>query len=129
MTGSLQQREGPNQVGLNKGSRPVDGTIYMALCGQVHHNIRAEIAELLCDRFSISDICLGKRVALITRDRSQGFKITSVCKTINYPNFVGSILDNMTNNGRTNKSRATSDKDLHILFTFNCQIYKYKTLH
>jgi hypothetical protein len=50
VTGRLQQSEGADHVGLDKGGRAINGTVHMAFCRQVHHDIRAELAELLTER-------------------------------------------------------------------------------
>ncbi|SYJ11596.1 Uncharacterised protein [Klebsiella pneumoniae] len=86
----------------------------MAFCRQVHHDIRTEIAELLRDGFSIGDIRLSKGVTFAIGNRRQRFKIPRISQAIHHAYFVLGIFNNMTYNCRTNKTRAASDKDLHI---------------
>ena len=115
VTCRLQQSKGADQVGLNKGSRAINGAVHMTFCGEVHDDIRAKIAELGCHSSSIGDIGLRKRVAFIAGHRCQGFKVASVGQAIYYAYIVGGIFNDMTNNCRTNKTCTAGDKDLHIL--------------
>ena len=78
VTGRLQQSEGADHVGLDKGGRAINGTVHMAFCRQVHHDIRAEFAELDRHGSGIGDISLGKRVALAPGHRRQGFKVAGI---------------------------------------------------
>ncbi|SWX59878.1 Uncharacterised protein [Klebsiella pneumoniae] len=119
MTGRLQQSEGADHVGLDEGSRAINGTVHMAFCRQVHHDIRAELAELGRHGSSIGDICLGKRVAFAHGHRRQGFEVAGVGQAVQHADFIQSTFNDMTNHSRADKACATGDKNLHILFTFD----------
>lgn len=113
VTGRFQQGEGARQVGLNKRRRAVDGAIHVAFGGQMHDDIRAEIAELLRHGFGIGDIGLRKRVAFMTGYRRQGLEITGIGQAIQHANFIRGIPDDMANHSRADKTRTTGDKNLH----------------
>lgn len=91
----------------------------MAFCRQVHHDIRAELAELGRHGSSIRDISLGKRVAFAPGHRRQGFEVAGVGQAVHHADFIPGIFNDMTNHGRADKACATGDKNLHILFTFD----------
>lgn len=118
VTGRLQQSEGADHVGLDKSSRAINGTVYMAFCRQVHHDIRAELAELGRHGSGVRDIGLGKRVALAPGHRRQGFEVAGVGQAVHHSDFIPGIFNDMTNYSRANKACATGDKNLHTLFTF-----------
>ncbi|SSH70698.1 Uncharacterised protein [Klebsiella pneumoniae] len=119
VTGRLQQSEGADHVGLDEGCRAINGTVHMAFCRQVHHDIRAELAELGRHGSSIRDISLGKRVAFAPGHRRQGFEVTGVGQAVQHVDFIPGIFNDMTNYSRADKACTTGDKNLHILFTFD----------
>lgn len=88
MTGRLQQSEGADHVGLDEGCRAINGTVHMAFCRQVHHDIRAELAELGGHGSSIRDISLGKRVAFAPGHRRQGFEVAGVGQAVHHSDFI-----------------------------------------
>jgi hypothetical protein len=127
VTGRLQQSEGADHVGLDKGCRAINGTVHMAFCRQVHHDIRAELAELGRHGSGIGDIGLGKRVAFAPGHRRQGFEVAGVGQAVHHADFIPGIFNDMTNHSRADKACATGDKNLHILFTFDYSLKNNKT--
>ena len=119
VTGRFQQSEGADHVGLDESGWAINGTVHMAFCRQVHHDIRAELAELGRHGSSIGDISLGKRVAFAPGHRRQGFKVAGIGQAVHHTDFVPGIFNDMTNHSRADKACTTGDKNLHILFTFD----------
>ena len=119
VTGRFQQSKGADQVGLNKGRRTVDGAVHMAFGRQVHHDIRPEFTELLSNALGIGNIRTRERIARIVGHGGQRLEITCVSQAVHDADFILGILNNMTNDGRTNKPGATGDKDLHTPSRFS----------
>ncbi|VGQ12712.1 hypothetical protein SB5531_05089 [Klebsiella variicola] len=113
VTGRLQQSEGADNVSLDKRGRAINRTVHMAFCRQVHHDIRAEFAELGRHGSGIRDIGLGKRVAFAPGHRCQGFEVAGIGQAVHHADFIQGIFNDMTNYSRTNKTRSTSYKNLH----------------
>ncbi|SBI13148.1 Uncharacterised protein [Klebsiella variicola] len=97
MTGRLQQSEGADHVGLDKRGRAINGTVHMTFCRQVHHDIRAELAELGRHSCGIGDISLGKRVAFAPGHRRQGFEVAGIGQAVHHMDFIPGIFNDMTN--------------------------------
>ncbi|SWM32792.1 Uncharacterised protein [Klebsiella pneumoniae] len=119
VTGRLQQSEGADHVGLDEGGRAINGTVHMAFCRQVHHDIRAELAELGRHGSSIGDISLGKRVALAPGHRRQGFEVAGVGQAVQHTDFIPGIFNDMTNHSRADKACTAGDKNLHTFSRFS----------
>ncbi len=88
VTGRLKQSEGADHVGLDKRGRAINGTVHMAFCRKVHHDIRAELAELGRHGSGIGDIGLGKRVAFTPGHWCRGFKVAGVGQAVHHADFV-----------------------------------------
>ncbi|VGQ13212.1 hypothetical protein SB5544_05172 [Klebsiella variicola] len=119
VTGRLQQSEGTDHIGLDEGSRAINGAIHMTFCRQVHHDIRAELTELGCHGISIGDIGLGKRVAFAPGHRRQGFEVAGIGQAVHHADFIPGIFNDMTNHGRADKACAPGDKNLHTFSRFS----------
>ncbi|SWZ99064.1 Uncharacterised protein [Klebsiella pneumoniae] len=91
----------------------------MAFCRQVHHDIRAELAELDRHGSSIRDISLGKRVAFAPGHRRQGFEVASIGQAVHHADFIPGIFNDMTNHSRADKACTAGDKNLHTFSRFS----------
>ncbi|SMA23632.1 Uncharacterised protein [Klebsiella quasipneumoniae] len=119
VTGRLQHSKSADHVGLDEGCRTINGTVHMAFCRQVHHDIRAELAELGRHGSSIGDISLGKRVAFAPGHRRQGFEVAGVGQAVHHADFIPGIFNDMTNHGRADKACTAGDKNLHTFSRFS----------
>ncbi|VGQ13218.1 hypothetical protein SB5387_05388 [Klebsiella variicola] len=119
VTGRLQQSKGTDHIGLDEGGRAINGAIHMTFRRQVHHDIRAELAELGRHGSGIGDISLGKRVAFAPGYRRQGFEVAGIGQAVHHTDFVQGIFDDMTNYGRADKACAPGDKNLHTFSRFS----------
>lgn len=83
----------------------------MAFRSQVHHGIRPVLCEYAVEFGSVANIHLLKSIARIIGYLSQRFQIAGISQLIDIDDRVLGVLDNMTDNGRTDKARAAGNED------------------
>ena len=88
----------------------------MAFRSQVHHGIRLVLCEYAVEFGAVANIHLLKSIARIACYLSQRFQIAGISQLIDIDDRVLGVLDNMTDNGRTDKARAAGNKDFFHKF-------------
>lgn len=114
--GRFKQIECADDIGLDKLACRIDRAVDMAFRSQVHHGIRLVLCEYAVEFGSVANIHLLKSVARIIGYLGQRFQIAGISQLIDIDDRVLSVLDNMTDNGRTDKARAAGNKDFFISF-------------
>src|SRR5581483_11493024 len=74
----LQQGKRSVHVSLNKIFRPADGTIYMALGGEMNDRCRPVLDERSPNKLTICNVSANKLVSRMLRDRFQVMQIPRV---------------------------------------------------
>ena len=88
----------------------------MAFRSQVHHGIRLVLCEYAVEFGAVANIHLLKSIARIACYLGQRFQIAGISQLIDIDDRVLGVLDNMTDNGRTDKARAAGNKDFFHKF-------------
>ena len=88
----------------------------MAFRSQVHHGIRLVLCEYAVEFSAVANIHLLKSIARIIGYLGQRFQIAGISQLIDIDDRVLGVLDNMTDNGRTDKARAAGNKDFFHKF-------------
>ncbi|MNZ86156.1 hypothetical protein D3C78_1049720 [compost metagenome] len=86
----------------------------MGLGGQVHHRIGLALAEHSLDFKTVADIDLLEGVTLAGTSFGQGFEVTSVGQLVEVDHAVASIVDDVTNDRRTDEAGTAGNKDFHV---------------
>jgi hypothetical protein len=84
----LQQHKCPDNVGLDEGRRTIDGTIDMALRGQVHDKVGAIVREQLANGLSVGDVGPNKAVPKTILYRCQRVEIAGLGKIFDDQDLV-----------------------------------------
>ncbi len=74
----LQQIEGADDVGLDEVAGAVDGSVDVALGGEVHHRAGLVFGQQAFDQSAVADVALHKGVVGVVLEAGQGFKVACV---------------------------------------------------
>lgn len=91
----FQQHISADDIGLDEVGGAGDGTINMALGGQVHHGIRLVQGKHPLQLGTIADIHLLKRITIACRYTGQGFQIAGIGEFIEIDHEILGITDDM----------------------------------
>ena len=111
--GGFQQAVGADDIGLDKRRRAVDGTVDMGFGGQVHDGVRLKLRQRGANRRLIDYIGLQELVARVIRDAGQGLQVTGVGQLVEVEHLVLGVVEQMADQCRANKARATGDQNTH----------------
>ena len=82
----FQQHIGADDVGFDEVSRTGDGTINMALGGQVHHGVRLMLGKHPIQFGAVADIHLFKGITFTVCDTGQGFQVARIGEFVEVEN-------------------------------------------
>ena len=114
--GCFKQIECADDIGLDKLACRIDRAVDMTFRSQVHHGIRLVLCEYAVEFGAVANIHLLKSIARIIGYLGQRFQIAGISQLIDIDDRVLGVLDNMTDNGRTDKARAAGNKDFFHKF-------------
>ena len=110
----FQQAVGAHDIGLDKIRRTVNGTVDMGLGRQVHDRIGFEACEHGADGGLVDDIGLDKLIAAVGRDAGQRLEVAGVSQLVQVEHFMLSVLNQVPDQGRANKSGTAGDENAHV---------------
>ncbi|MNQ93516.1 hypothetical protein D3C85_1089860 [compost metagenome] len=90
----------------------------MGFGGQVHDGIGLEARKHGTDRGLIDDIGLDELIAGVGRDTSQRFQVAGIGEFVEIEHFMLGVLDQVTNQRRSDKTGAAGDKNTHVDLPF-----------
>ena len=123
LTASVHQRCGTHNIRLEEDARVFDGTVNMAFCGKVHHNVRMLFFKQLIYSFAVADIGLHKAEIRVIHDRRQRRQVARVGQLIEADNAVIRVFSqHVKNKIGTNKSGAAGNDDRHNLTPFAVEL-------
>ena len=114
LTASVHQRCGTHNIRLEEDARVFDGTVNMAFCGKVDHDVRMFFFKQFIYSFSVADIGLHKAEIQVIHDRRQRRQVACVGQLIEADNAVIRVFfQHVKNKIGTNKSGAAGNDDRH----------------
>ena len=109
---SLEQGERTHDIGLCKGERILDRTVYVALSCEVDDTVHMLLAQETAEAFIVTDIHLDKPVVGLILYILEIGKIARVCKFIQIDDEIVRILiDKETHYVTPDKARTARDDD------------------
>ena len=112
--GGFQQAVGADDIGLDKIRRAVDRTVDVGFGGQVHDRVGLEAREHGADGGLVDDIGLDELIAAVGRDAGQRFQIAGVGEFVQVEHFVLGVLNQVTDQSRTDKTGAAGNENAHV---------------
>ena len=85
----------------------------MRLGRKMHHRLRPVFAKHPCYLCRIANIHLLERIARIPRHAGERFKIASVGELVDIDDGIRRMLNDVADDGRTDKAGTAGDEYLH----------------
>ena len=111
--GGVQQDEGADQIGLDEGRWPVDGTVHMGFRGQMHDRIRPVTVENRGDGPGVADVGPLEAIARVRFDGGKRPWDSRVCQLIQIDHMDIRFRDQEPDDSGTDKAGAARDKQFH----------------
>src|SRR5690554_7332811 len=102
VTGSFQQRVGPDDISLDELCWAIDGAVYMAFSCQVHDCIWFVFGQNSVYLCTVADVDLLETVSVAIVYLSQALKIACIGQLIEVDDLITRVFDDVTNDGRAN---------------------------
>src|ERR1700690_3639364 len=100
--------KGSDDVGLNKISGAMDGTIHMAFRRKIDDSARAMFGKQFANQLRVADVAAHKDVARIILERCEIFQIARIGQLIQINHSLIVLREPVEDEIRTNKACATS---------------------
>ena len=84
----IQQHSCSHNIGLHKNARVFNGTVYMALCREIHYNIKFFFLKQIHNKRFIRNITFDKFVIRFIFHWFQSFQIAGVGEQIQVYNLI-----------------------------------------
>ncbi len=97
--GDLEQRISADDVGFYERSGAVDGSIDMAFSCQMHHDIRAVIANNLVESLPINDVGADECETRIVGNGCERVQIAGISELVDHQYAMRSLANEVPCNG------------------------------
>lgn len=105
----LEKVIGAEDVGVNEVFRTVDGSVHVALGGEVHDGIRRVFFKEAVDDGGIANIGLDKGVVRVIKAASKGGKVSRIGELVDIDDLMGGFINDLTNEIGANEAGATGN--------------------
>src|SRR5262249_33562336 len=78
----FQQHIGADHVGVDEFGRAIDGAVYVALCGKMHHRVGVEAREGIGHNGAVADVGATELVASMAVNRRERSEITGISQLV-----------------------------------------------
>lgn len=114
-TNHFQQRVSSDDIGLDKGSGAINGTVDVAFRGKMHYCIRLVLGEDTFKRGTVADIHLFKSVTVVTGYGFQGVQITCISELVHIDDAMRRFADDMSDHRGTDEPGAACYQYFHAI--------------
>src|SRR5882672_10314166 len=110
----LEQREGAEDIGLNELSGPVNGTIDVALRGEVNDGAWRVSFEEAPHQFPVADIPVDEHVRRVVLERQEIRRIARVGELVQVDDRVCALSEPVQDKIRTYEAGTACHQDGHL---------------
>ena len=111
---NIQQIISTNDIGHYKISWPINGSVNMGFCCEMHYGIWLIAREDRLNRIHVTDIYLLKIISIAMLNLNKGFKIPCIRQSIDVNNFMFRLGNVLPDDRRTDEAGASCYDDSHL---------------
>ena len=119
LTTGVQHDLCAQDIGLEEHLRVLDGTVHMALCGEVHHHVRMLFLKQVIDGPTVTDVRFHEAEVGVLHDALQRGQIAGIGQFVHTDDTIFRVpVQHIENKIAADKSGTAGDDDGHRISSF-----------